>query len=44
MKLAEKDLHLALDVAYRLGVSVPGTALCSQQTARLFGVPDMRRR
>src|SRR5262249_11641868 len=44
MRLAEKDLHLALDVAYRLGVSVPGTALCSQQTARLFGVPDMQRR
>ena len=44
MKLAEKDLHLALDVAYRVGVSVPGTALCSQQTARLFGVPDMQRR
>jgi len=44
MKLAEKDLHLALDVAYRVGVSVPGTALCSQQTARLFGVPDMKRR
>ena len=44
MKLAEKDLHLALDVAYRAGVSVPGTALCSQQMARLFGVPDMQRR
>jgi 3-hydroxyisobutyrate dehydrogenase-like beta-hydroxyacid dehydrogenase len=44
MKLAEKDLHLALDVAYRLGVSVPGTALCSQQVARLFAVPDMQRR
>src|SRR5262245_378442 len=44
MKLAEKDLYLALDVARRAGVSVPGTALCSQQTARLFGVPDMRRR
>jgi 3-hydroxyisobutyrate dehydrogenase len=44
MKLAEKDLHLALDVAYRAGVSVPGTALCSQQVARLFAVPDLRRR
>jgi 3-hydroxyisobutyrate dehydrogenase-like beta-hydroxyacid dehydrogenase len=44
MKLAEKDLHLAIDVAYRAGVSVPGTALCAQQAARLFGVPDMRRR
>jgi len=44
MKLAEKDLYLALDVARSAGVSVPGTALCSQQTARLFGVPDMRRR
>jgi len=44
MKLAEKDLHLALDVAYRLGVSVPGTALCAQQVARLFAVPDMQRR
>lgn len=44
MKLAEKDLHLALDVAYRAGVSVPGTALCAQQTARLFAVPDMQRR
>jgi 3-hydroxyisobutyrate dehydrogenase-like beta-hydroxyacid dehydrogenase len=44
MKLAEKDLHLALDVAYRAGVSVPGAALCSQQMARLFAVPDMQRR
>jgi 3-hydroxyisobutyrate dehydrogenase len=44
MKLAEKDLYLALDVARGAGVSVPGTALCSQQTARLFAVPDMRRR
>jgi len=44
MRLAEKDLHLALDVAYRLGVSVPGTALCSQQAARLFAVPDLQRR
>ncbi len=44
MKLAEKDLYLALDVARSAGVSVPGTALCSQQTARLFGVPDLRRR
>jgi 3-hydroxyisobutyrate dehydrogenase len=44
MKLAEKDLHLAVDVAYRAGVSVPGTALCAQQAARLFAVPDMRRR
>lgn len=44
MKLAEKDLHLALDVAYRAGVSAPGAALCSQQMARLFAVPDVRRR
>jgi 3-hydroxyisobutyrate dehydrogenase-like beta-hydroxyacid dehydrogenase len=44
MKLAEKDLYLALDVARTAGVSVPGTALCSQQAARLFAVPDMRRR
>ena len=44
MRLAEKDLHLAVDVAYRLGVSVPGAALCAQQMARLFAVPDMQRR
>jgi 3-hydroxyisobutyrate dehydrogenase len=42
--LAEKDLALALDVARSHGVAMPGTALCSQQMARIFGVPDARRR
>jgi 3-hydroxyisobutyrate dehydrogenase len=44
MRLAEKDLWLALDVARGAGVSLPGTGLLAQQVARLFGVPDPRRR
>jgi len=42
--LAEKDLSLALDVARRAGVSMPQTALCNQLLARLFAVPDPKRR
>jgi 3-hydroxyisobutyrate dehydrogenase-like beta-hydroxyacid dehydrogenase len=44
MHLAEKDLSLALDVARKVGVALPGTGLCSQQMARVYGVPDPRRR
>lgn len=44
MLLAEKDLYLALDVARGLGVSLPGTGLCAQQVARIFAIPDPKRR
>ena len=44
MHLAEKDLFLALDVARTVGVAIPGTGLCSQQMARIYGVPDRKRR
>ncbi|MEE9609555.1 MAG: NAD(P)-dependent oxidoreductase [Myxococcota bacterium] len=44
MLLAEKDLGLALDVARGAGVSMPGTALCQQQAARIFAIPDPKRR
>jgi 3-hydroxyisobutyrate dehydrogenase len=44
MHLAEKDLDLALDAARRVGVAMPGVALCAQQMARIFAVPDPNRR
>lgn len=44
MLLAEKDLTLALSVARGVGVSMPVGGLCTQQVARLFGVPDAKRR
>ncbi|MEN8185272.1 MAG: NAD(P)-dependent oxidoreductase [Myxococcota bacterium] len=44
MRLAEKDLSLALDVARWVEVSLPGAGLCAQEAARLFGVPDPGRR
>jgi 3-hydroxyisobutyrate dehydrogenase len=44
LNLAEKDLALALDVARKLGVSMPGTALTSQGMARVFAFPDANRR
>ncbi len=43
-QLAEKDLGLALEVARQSGVAMPGTALVQQLSARLFGLPDRRRR
>jgi 3-hydroxyisobutyrate dehydrogenase len=44
MLLAEKDLSLALSVARGVGVSMPTAGLCTQQLARLFAVPDPKRR
>ncbi len=44
MLLAEKDLSLALDVARGAGVSLPGTGLCAQQVARIYGISDAKRR
>jgi 3-hydroxyisobutyrate dehydrogenase len=44
MLLAEKDMSLALSVARSVGVSMPTAGLCTQQLARLFGVPDPKRR
>ncbi len=43
LRLAEKDLCLALEVARKAGVSMPQTALCNQLLARLFAVPDPKR-
>lgn len=44
MLLAEKDLSLALEVGRTAGVTLPATALCTQELARLFAVPDPKRR
>ncbi len=44
MKLAEKDLTLALAVGRDAGVALPGTALASQEVGRLFAIPDPKRR
>lgn len=44
MLLAEKDMTLALQVARENGVSMPVTGLSTQQLARMFAVPDPKRR
>ena len=44
MLLAEKDMTLALSLARSVGVTMPTAGLCTQQLARLFGVPDAKRR
>ncbi len=44
MMIAEKDLSLALDVGRSRGVAMPGTGLLVQMVARLFGIPDSKRR
>lgn len=44
MLLAEKDMTLALQVARESGLSMPVTGLSTQQLARMFGVPDPKRR
>ncbi len=44
MLLAEKDMTLALQVARENGVSMPVTGLATQQLARMFAVPDPKRR
>jgi 3-hydroxyisobutyrate dehydrogenase len=42
--LAEKDLALTLAFAREHGVALPGTGLCQQLMARVYGVQDGRRR
>jgi 3-hydroxyisobutyrate dehydrogenase len=42
--LAEKDLALALELARESGVTLPGTALCQQLMARVYGLRDEDRR
>jgi hypothetical protein len=37
-------MSLALSLARSVGVSMPTAGLCTQQLARLFGVPDPKRR
>jgi len=42
--IGEKDLSLALECARELGISLPGTGLCQQLMARVFGLVDPDRR
>jgi 3-hydroxyisobutyrate dehydrogenase-like beta-hydroxyacid dehydrogenase len=42
--LAEKDLAVTLAFAREQGITLPGTALCQQLMARVYGVRDDRRR
>ena len=42
--LAEKDLAVTLAFARENGVALPGTALCQQLMARVYGFRDSRRR
>lgn len=42
--LAEKDLAVTLAFAREQGVTLPGTALCQQLMARVYGLRDDRRR
>jgi 3-hydroxyisobutyrate dehydrogenase len=44
MKIAEKDLAWALELARKSGVSLPVGSLVSQSMARLYGVKDEGRR
>ena len=44
MKIAEKDLSWALELARKSGVSLPVGSLVSQSMARLYGVDDAGRR
>lgn len=43
MKLAEKDLSLALTVAGDVGVTLPGTELTREELGHLFAIPDPKR-
>jgi 3-hydroxyisobutyrate dehydrogenase-like beta-hydroxyacid dehydrogenase len=43
-ELAEKDLALTLAFAREHGVALPGTGLCQQLMARVYGVQDGKRR
>jgi 3-hydroxyisobutyrate dehydrogenase len=42
--LAEKDLAVTLAFARENGVTLPGTALCQQLMARVYGLEDEKRR
>jgi 3-hydroxyisobutyrate dehydrogenase-like beta-hydroxyacid dehydrogenase len=42
--LAEKDLAVTLAFAREQGITLPGTGLCQQLMARVYGVQDDRRR
>jgi 3-hydroxyisobutyrate dehydrogenase-like beta-hydroxyacid dehydrogenase len=42
--LAEKDLAVTLAFAREHGVALPGTALCQQLMARVYGLADENRR
>jgi 3-hydroxyisobutyrate dehydrogenase len=42
--LAEKDLALTLAFAREHGVALPGTAVCQQLMARVYGLEDENRR
>lgn len=42
--LAEKDLALTLALAREHGLALPGTGLCQQLMARVYGVQDAKRR
>ena len=42
--LAEKDLAVTLAFAREHGVALPGTALCQQLMARVYGLDDHNRR
>jgi 3-hydroxyisobutyrate dehydrogenase len=42
--LAEKDLAVTLEFAREHGVALPGTALCQQLMARVYGLEDPNRR
>lgn len=42
--LAEKDLAVTLTFARQRGITLPGTGLCQQLMARVYGVDDPRRR
>jgi 3-hydroxyisobutyrate dehydrogenase len=42
--VAEKDLHLALQLARENGISLPGGGLVSQLMARIYGLEDEGRR
>ncbi len=44
MRIAEKDLAWALQLARNAGVSLPMGSLVSQLMARLYGVEDENRR
>ncbi|NRA01966.1 MAG: NAD(P)-dependent oxidoreductase [Myxococcales bacterium] len=44
LELADKDLSVTLAFAREHGVALPGTALCQQLMARVYGVEDELRR